>query len=75
MLSKTTGESHFIGSQSCCREKIADFHDSRTSIHWHGIRQFGESNQDGANGVTECPIPPGKNITYAFHVTQYGTSW
>lgn len=46
-----------------------------TSIHWHGIRQFGESNQDGANGVTECPIPPGHNKTYDFHVTQYGTSW
>jgi FtsP/CotA-like multicopper oxidase with cupredoxin domain len=49
--------------------------DNGTSIHWHGIRQFGESNQDGANGVTECPIPPGKNATYSFHVTQYGTSW
>lgn len=46
-----------------------------TSIHWHGIRQFGESNQDGANGVTECPIPPGHMKTYDFHVTQYGTSW
>lgn len=47
----------------------------RTSIHWHGIRQFGESNQDGANGVTECPIPPGSSKIYSFHVTQYGTSW
>jgi FtsP/CotA-like multicopper oxidase with cupredoxin domain len=46
-----------------------------TSIHWHGIRQFGEGNQDGANGVTECPIPPGHMKTYDFHVTQYGTSW
>ncbi|KAK3334531.1 Cupredoxin, partial [Neurospora tetraspora] len=47
----------------------------RTSIHWHGIRQFGEGNQDGANGVTECPIPPGSMKSYTFHVTQYGTSW
>ncbi|GAB1319918.1 hypothetical protein MFIFM68171_10128 [Madurella fahalii] len=52
-----------------------DMQDNGTSIHWHGIRQFGESNQDGANGVTECPIPPGSSKTYDFHVTQYGTSW
>ncbi|EAQ91617.1 hypothetical protein CHGG_03552 [Chaetomium globosum CBS 148.51] len=52
-----------------------DMQDNGTSIHWHGIRQFGESNQDGANGVTECPIPPGHMKTYDFHVTQYGTSW
>ncbi|KAK0711770.1 multicopper oxidase-domain-containing protein [Lasiosphaeris hirsuta] len=52
-----------------------DLKDNGTSIHWHGIRQFGESNQDGANGVTECPIPPGSSKIYDFHVTQYGTSW
>ncbi|KAK4180245.1 putative laccase precursor [Triangularia setosa] len=52
-----------------------DMQDNGTSIHWHGIRQYGESNQDGANGVTECPIPPGSMKTYDFHVTQYGTSW
>ncbi|KAK3985882.1 putative laccase precursor [Cladorrhinum sp. PSN332] len=52
-----------------------DMQDNGTSIHWHGIRQVGEANQDGANGVTECPIPPGFSKTYDFHVTQYGTSW
>lgn len=25
--------------------------------------------------MTECPIPPGHNKTYSFHVTQYGSSW
>ena len=44
-------------------------------MHWHGIRQLGESDQDGAICVTECPIPPGGSKTYAFHVLQYGTSW
>jgi len=52
-----------------------DMKDNGTSIHWHGIRQYGESNQDGANGVTECPIPPGSMKIYDFHVKQYGTSW
>ncbi|KAM7197452.1 putative laccase precursor [Naviculisporaceae sp. PSN 640] len=52
-----------------------DMQDNGTSIHWHGIRQFGESNQDGVNGITECPIPPGSMKSYTFHVTQYGTSW
>ncbi|KAK5652969.1 hypothetical protein OQA88_9449 [Cercophora sp. LCS_1] len=52
-----------------------DMQDNGTSIHWHGIRQYGEGNQDGANGVTECPIPPGHMKIYDFHVQQYGTSW
>ncbi|PGH04349.1 hypothetical protein AJ79_07130 [Helicocarpus griseus UAMH5409] len=46
-----------------------------TSIHWHGIRQKYTSHQDGTNGITECPIPPGRSKTYEFKCTQYGTSW
>ncbi|KAI0204472.1 multicopper oxidase-domain-containing protein [Astrocystis sublimbata] len=46
-----------------------------TSIHWHGIRQMGTNIQDGVNGVTECPIPPGGIKTYRFKLTQYGTTW
>ncbi|EOO03476.1 putative laccase precursor protein [Phaeoacremonium minimum UCRPA7] len=49
--------------------------DNGTSIHWHGMRQLHTNNQDGANGVTECPIPPGESRTYSFRATQYGTSW
>lgn len=49
--------------------------DNGSSIHWHGMRQFHTNNQDGANGVTECPIPPGGSRTYTFQATQYGTSW
>jgi hypothetical protein len=47
----------------------------RTSIHWHGIRQLNNNINDGANGVTECPIPPGHSKTYTFLAQQYGTSW
>lgn len=46
-----------------------------TSIHWHGIRMVGNNINDGVNGVTECPIPPGSQKTYTFKATQYGTSW
>ncbi|KAI1421139.1 multicopper oxidase-domain-containing protein [Xylaria sp. FL1777] len=46
-----------------------------TSFHWHGIRQLGTNIQDGTNGVTECPIPPGGSKTYTFKLTQYGTTW
>ncbi|KAI0912663.1 multicopper oxidase-domain-containing protein [Ustulina deusta] len=46
-----------------------------TSFHWHGIRQLGTNIQDGTNGVTECPIPPGGTKTYTFKLTQYGTTW
>ncbi|KAK3936690.1 laccase [Diplogelasinospora grovesii] len=47
-----------------------------TSIHWHGLRQLGSNLHDGANGLTECPIPPnGGSKVYSFLATQYGTSW
>ncbi|KAK0648653.1 laccase [Cercophora newfieldiana] len=47
-----------------------------TSIHWHGLHQKGTQLHDGANGVTECPIPPnGGTFTYKFRATQYGSSW
>ncbi|KAK9419657.1 putative Cupredoxin [Seiridium unicorne] len=46
-----------------------------TSFHWHGLRQFHTNLQDGVNGVTECPIPPGSSKTYTFKAQQYGTSW
>ncbi|CAP61995.1 uncharacterized protein PODANS_5_1200 [Podospora anserina S mat+] len=47
-----------------------------TSIHWHGLHQKGTNMHDGANGVTECPIPPkGGSRIYRFRAQQYGTSW
>lgn len=46
-----------------------------TSIHWHGLRQLGTNQQDGTNGLTECPIAPGVTKVYKFRATQYGTSW
>ena len=46
-----------------------------TTIHWHGIRQLNNFQNDGVNGITQCPTPPGKDFTYTFQVTQYGTSW
>ncbi|KAK6068603.1 multicopper oxidase [Seiridium cupressi] len=46
-----------------------------TSIHWHGLRQLHTNIQDGANGVTECPLAPGQTKTHTFRATQYGTSW
>jgi FtsP/CotA-like multicopper oxidase with cupredoxin domain len=46
-----------------------------TSFHWHGIRQLKNNINDGANGVTECPIPPGSSKTYKFRAEQYGSSW
>ncbi|KAI1509547.1 Multicopper oxidase [Pyrenophora tritici-repentis] len=46
-----------------------------TGLHWHGIRQLGSNEQDGVNGITECPIPPGSEKVYKFKLTQYGTTW
>ncbi|KAK3984189.1 laccase-2 [Cladorrhinum sp. PSN332] len=46
-----------------------------TAIHWHGIRQFGNSLNDGVPGVTQCGIAPEETMTYRFRVTQYGSTW
>jgi hypothetical protein len=45
-----------------------------TTIHWHGIRQLNTAEFDGVPGVTQCPIPPGGEMTYRFHASQYRTS-
>lgn len=46
-----------------------------TTIHWHGIRQLNEVENDGVNGVTQCPIAPNQEFTYRFKAMQYGSSW
>ncbi|KAH8159717.1 multicopper oxidase [Xylaria polymorpha] len=46
-----------------------------TSIHWHGIRQKGSTDQDGVASITQCPVAPGDSTTYTWKATQYGTTW
>ena len=46
--------------------------DQTTGIHFHGINQIGTPWQDGAIGATQCGVPPGSNITYAFLVCNLG---
>jgi FtsP/CotA-like multicopper oxidase with cupredoxin domain len=41
-----------------------DLQHNGTSIHWHGVRQINTCQQDGTNGITECPIAPGATRTY-----------
>ena len=45
------------------------------SSHWHGVRQLNSAGSDGVNGITECALAPGDSKTYAFDVTQSGSSW
>ncbi|MCL7048836.1 hypothetical protein MKW94_029483 [Papaver nudicaule] len=46
------------------------------SIHWHGLKQFGNGWADGPAYITQCPIQTGNSYTYAFNVTgQRGTLW
>ncbi|KAF7519429.1 hypothetical protein G7054_g13112 [Neopestalotiopsis clavispora] len=47
-----------------------------TTIHWHGINQYGSTWMDGVAGISQCGIPPGQNFTYEFVVkNQRGTFW
>lgn len=49
--------------------------DRNAAIHFHGMYQNGTNYMDGANMVTQCPIPPGADFTYNFTVAQNGTYW
>jgi FtsP/CotA-like multicopper oxidase with cupredoxin domain len=40
-----------------------------TSLHWHGMRQNGTTEMDGASGTSQCPIAPGQSFTYSFIVS------
>ncbi|KAF3920561.1 Laccase-2 [Dactylellina cionopaga] len=46
-----------------------------TALHFHGVQQLGTNRMDGASGITQCPIPPGKSMTYKWRANQYGSSW
>ena len=45
--------------------------DQDTSLHFHGLYQNGTTHMDGPAGVTQCPVSPGKSITYEFKVWMY----
>ncbi|KAF7722838.1 hypothetical protein EC973_002640 [Apophysomyces ossiformis] len=49
--------------------------DEPTSLHPHGQFQNGTVWMDGPVGVTQCPIPPGYDLTYEFNITQTGSFW
>ncbi|KAF3147937.1 hypothetical protein TWF594_001868 [Orbilia oligospora] len=46
-----------------------------TAIHPHGLRLWGNPQNDGVPGITQCPIPPGSSYTYTWDIHQYGTTW
>ena len=35
-----------------------------TSIHWHGIKQFGTPHMDGISLITQCAISPNMMFQY-----------
>ncbi|KAI8339468.1 Cupredoxin [Chlamydoabsidia padenii] len=48
--------------------------DQGTSIHFHGIRQYGSVESDGVPDVTQNAIPPGGSFTHRFKLLdQSGT--
>ncbi|KAL8685364.1 MAG: hypothetical protein Q9218_007808 [Villophora microphyllina] len=46
-----------------------------TALHWHGILQRATPWFDGVPAVQQCPIAPGKSLTYTFKADLFGTSW
>lgn len=46
-----------------------------TSIHWHGLFQHRNAQNDGPSFVTQCPISPEHSYTYSMYLNQTGTYW
>ena len=46
-----------------------------TALHWHGFVQQETPYYDGVPSVQQCPIAPGKSLTYKFRADHVGTSW
>ncbi|KAL2268855.1 hypothetical protein VTJ83DRAFT_3701 [Remersonia thermophila] len=49
--------------------------DEGTAIHWHGFLQTHTPWEDGAPGITQCPIPPKQSYRYDFIADMYGSTW
>ena len=45
------------------------------SIHWHGMHQVENSEQDGVASITQHPIQPFTSYTYRFKAFPTGTHW
>lgn len=64
----------FPGPMIVCNEgdtivvNVVNHAKNATSIHWHGLFQNGSNWNDGAAGVTQCPIAPGQSYRYEFTV-------
>ncbi|KAK5119386.1 hypothetical protein LTR85_007742 [Meristemomyces frigidus] len=46
-----------------------------TTVHWHGQIQKNTPWEDGVPGTGQCPIAPGKTVTYLYQAELHGTSW
>lgn len=46
-----------------------------TTMHWHGMYQQGTPYMDGVDGVAQCGISSGHEMTYIFKAYPAGTHW
>ncbi len=46
---------------------------AETTVHWHGVAI--RNNMDGVPGMTQAPVPAGREFTYRFAVADPGTYW
>ncbi|GJD72543.1 multicopper oxidase family protein [Methylobacterium goesingense] len=53
------------------RLKVENRTDKPLSLHWHGVRN--QNPMDGVGGITQAPIAPGADFSYAFVPPDAGT--
>ncbi|KAE8964972.1 hypothetical protein PR003_g29984 [Phytophthora rubi] len=49
--------------------------DEPTCLHWHGLKQLGTQEMDGASEITQCHISPNSTAVYRFTPDKAGTFW
>jgi len=46
---------------------------AETTVHWHGVAI--RNDMDGVPGMTQAPVPAGREFSYRFAVARAGTYW
>jgi hypothetical protein len=57
------------------RVTVVNYLQEPTTMHFHGITQFGTPFMDGADGITQCAIAQGYTQTYEFIAHPAGTTF
>lgn len=72
---QTPGPTYTFDQDDEITVEVINHLDEDTSVHFHGIEQWGTPWSDGVPGVTQRPIAPGQTFLYQWKATAAGAYW